>query len=119
MDWPRGWPNLIEILVNNIRSNDSEIRRYRSLLILSHVIKTLSSKRLMGDKKLFYELTANIFPIMYDFWNFSVEAFLSAVSSHWEHEEQFLRMCELILYFVSYFVSECGAEEEHEVQMRS
>jgi hypothetical protein len=56
------------------------MRRYRSLLILSHVIKTLSSKRLLGDKKLFSELAANIFSIMQEFWNFSMEAFLSAVS---------------------------------------
>lgn len=79
MDWPRDWPDLVAILVNNVKNNDSEILRYRSLLILNHVVKTLSAKRLAGDKKLFYELSANIYPIMYEFWDFTVANFLAAV----------------------------------------
>lgn len=80
MDWPRDWPDVIDILVNNIKSNDDELKRYRSLLILSHVVKTLSTKRLAGDRRLFYELTANLYPIMFEFWNYVTNAFLSAVS---------------------------------------
>lgn len=89
MDWPREWPDLIEILVNNIKSNDDELKRYRSLLILSHVVKTLSTKRLIGDRRLFYELTANLYPIMFEFWNYVTNSFLSAVSWHFSYAYSF------------------------------
>ncbi|XP_065222298.1 importin-11 [Planococcus citri] len=73
LDWPKEWPELINILIDNIKCNDNEVRRRRSLLILCHVVKILSTKRLIGDKKLFCDLSAQLFPIMYQFWNFCID----------------------------------------------
>lgn len=55
MDCPRYWPELIPTLLQVVRCNDRLLQE-RSLLVLHHVIKSLASKRLMADRKLFEEV---------------------------------------------------------------
>ncbi|CAB3374307.1 Hypothetical predicted protein [Cloeon dipterum] len=58
-DWPREWPELLNQLLEGVQQPGS---RQQALLVLHHVVKTLSSKRLAGDRRLFQELSSSLFP---------------------------------------------------------
>ncbi|XP_039291303.1 importin-11-like isoform X1 [Nilaparvata lugens] len=77
LDYPREWPQLMPALLSELRSGGAE---QRALLVLSHVIKSLSSKRLAGDRKLFQELTANIYPFLYQQWTVHTNAAIAQIS---------------------------------------
>lgn len=51
-DCPREWPELMPTLMQALK-NDNSLYQHRVLLSTHHVIKSLSSKRLTGDKRLF------------------------------------------------------------------
>lgn len=50
--------------------------QHRALLTLHHVMKALCAKRLAGDRKLFQDLTQNIYAFILNLWNNYTEAFL-------------------------------------------
>jgi len=77
-DCPREWPELVPMLLTAVKSEDPLIQ-HRASLVLHHVIKTLSSKRLAGDRRLFQELTSNVFSFVLNLWNSHVENFLTQV----------------------------------------
>ncbi|XP_023607314.1 importin-11 isoform X4 [Myotis lucifugus] len=52
LDCPRQWPELIPILIESVKVQD-DLRQHRALLTFYHVTKTLASKRLAADRKLF------------------------------------------------------------------
>lgn len=52
LDCPKQWPELIPTLVESLKVQD-DLRQHRALLTFYHVTKTLSSKRLAADRKLF------------------------------------------------------------------
>uniref|UniRef100_A0A663N3W3 Importin-11 n=1 Tax=Athene cunicularia TaxID=194338 RepID=A0A663N3W3_ATHCN len=54
VDCPRQWPELIPTLVESVKVQD-DLRQHRALLTFYHVTKTLASKRLAADRKLFYD----------------------------------------------------------------
>lgn len=74
-DCPKEWPELIPTLLQSVRDVD-DLCQQRTLLVLHHVIKALSSKRLAGDRRIFHELTSNIFNYVLNLWNSYTEAFL-------------------------------------------
>ncbi|XP_025833971.1 importin-11-like isoform X1 [Agrilus planipennis] len=78
-DCPREWPELIPTLIQAIENNDPLIQ-HRALLILYHVVKALSSKRLAGDRRLFQELSASIFAFILNLWNTFTEAFVTSIN---------------------------------------
>ncbi|KAM3847192.1 importin-11 isoform 2-T2 [Vipera latastei] len=55
LDCPRQWPELIPTLVESVKIQD-DLRQHRALLTFYHVTKTLASKRLAADRKLFYDI---------------------------------------------------------------
>ena len=57
-----------------IRGQDA-LTQHRALLTLHHVVKTLASKRLPADRKLFHELTTNVFNFILNLWNTYTESF--------------------------------------------
>jgi hypothetical protein len=61
-----------------VKSEDPLVQ-HRALLTLHHVIKTLSSKRLAGDRRLFQELTGHVFSFVLNLWNTYMENFLTQV----------------------------------------
>uniref|UniRef100_A0A673H4L9 Importin-11 n=1 Tax=Sinocyclocheilus rhinocerous TaxID=307959 RepID=A0A673H4L9_9TELE len=71
LDCPRQWPELIPILLESVKVQDS-LQQHRALLTFYHVTKTLASKRLATDRRLFQD------------------GFLSAV---FERLKQFLECC--------------------------
>ncbi|KAH0627965.1 hypothetical protein JD844_008581 [Phrynosoma platyrhinos] len=55
LDCPRQWPELIPTLVECVKLQD-DLHQHRALLTFYHVTKTLASKRLAADRKLFYDI---------------------------------------------------------------
>ncbi|XP_063215721.1 importin-11-like isoform X2 [Bacillus rossius redtenbacheri] len=79
VEWPRDWPELIPVILEAVKSNNPLVQ-HRAILTLHHVVKTLSSKRLVGDRKLFQELTAGVFEFVLSVWSSHLQAFLSQMS---------------------------------------
>ena len=59
-DAPRAWPVLIPRLIEAVHTDDIMLQQ-RALQTLYHVIKTLASKRLAHDRKLFVEVWLSIY----------------------------------------------------------
>eukprot|EP00058_Branchiostoma_floridae_P024325 XP_002609815.1 hypothetical protein BRAFLDRAFT_114481 [Branchiostoma floridae] len=78
VDCPRAWPELIPTLLEAVKSPEVLLQQ-RALLTLHHVTKTLATKRLAGDRKIFQELAGNIFSFVYNLWNSHMETFLQLV----------------------------------------
>lgn len=66
-DVPRKWPELFPTLIQNIQINDN-FQRKRCMFTLLHVVKALASKRLSNDRKVFEDLTKNLFEIVLNVW---------------------------------------------------
>lgn len=80
LDCPRQWPELIPILIESVKIQD-DLRQHRALLTFYHVTKTLASKRLAADRKLFYDLASGIYNFACSLWNHHTDTFLQHVSS--------------------------------------
>ena len=55
VDYPRYWPGLVDDLLAVLRGGDA-LRRRRGYLVLHHVLKELSSKRLASDQRTFAQV---------------------------------------------------------------
>ncbi|NXG12148.1 IPO11 protein, partial [Sakesphorus luctuosus] len=78
VDCPRQWPELIPTLVESVKAQD-DLQQHRALLTFYHVTKTLSSKRLAADRKLFYDLTSSIYSFACSLWNHHTDTFLQQI----------------------------------------
>ncbi|XP_069137987.1 importin-11-like [Argopecten irradians] len=81
LDCPRLWTQLLPTLFQAVRCPDNLIQE-RGLLVLHHVTKMLASKRLAHDRKLFEELTNEIFGFVLRLWQTHLQEFLEAASKH-------------------------------------
>lgn len=79
-DCPREWVNLVPTLLEGVRG-DNPLTQHRALLTLHHVVKNLASKRLAADRRLFQELTTNVFNFILNLWNTYTESFLVLASN--------------------------------------
>lgn len=77
-DCPKEWPTLLPTLLQAIGSSEMLIQ-HRSLLTLHHVVKVMSSKRLLGDRHAFLEFTAAVYPFILNMWNTFTETFINEV----------------------------------------
>ncbi|KAL0270682.1 UNVERIFIED_CONTAM: hypothetical protein PYX00_008008 [Menopon gallinae] len=80
-DYPREWPELVPKLVE-ITKNDDLLMKHRGLLVLYHVIKTLSTKLLVEDRKMFQCLAGDIFSFVLGLWNNNFENFFLQVQNN-------------------------------------
>uniref|UniRef100_A0A8C6JXT3 Importin-11 n=1 Tax=Melopsittacus undulatus TaxID=13146 RepID=A0A8C6JXT3_MELUD len=78
VDCPRQWPELIPTLLESVKVQD-DLQQHRALLTLYHVTKTLASKRLAADRKLFYDLTSGIYSFACSLWNHHTDTFLQQI----------------------------------------
>uniref|UniRef100_A0A3Q3EAT6 Importin-11 n=1 Tax=Labrus bergylta TaxID=56723 RepID=A0A3Q3EAT6_9LABR len=60
LDCPRQWPELIPILLESVKGQDG-LQQHRALLTFYHVTKTLASKRLAQDRRLFQDHVGAVF----------------------------------------------------------
>ncbi|KAK2514619.1 Ipo11 [Columba livia] len=78
VDCPRQWPELIPTLLESVKVQD-DLRQHRALLTFYHVTKTLASKRLAADRKLFYDLASGIYSFAFSLWNHHTDTFLQQI----------------------------------------
>ncbi|CAM2114067.1 unnamed protein product [Caretta caretta] len=78
LDCPRQWPELIPTLLESVKIQD-DLRQHRALLTFYHVTKTLASKRLAADRKLFYDLASGIYSFACSLWNHHTDTFLQQI----------------------------------------
>ncbi|XP_073440362.1 importin-11 isoform X3 [Dendrobates tinctorius] len=83
LDCPKQWPELIPTLIESVKVQD-DLRQHRALLTFYHVTKTLSSKRLAADRKLFQDLAAEIYGFACCLWNHHADTFLRQVCAEGE-----------------------------------
>ena len=79
-DVPKEWPELIPSLLEAIQS-DSDIIQHRSLLVLHHTVKALSSKRLAADRRAFHEMVEQLMPYLLQIWHKNHSLFGQQVSN--------------------------------------
>uniref|UniRef100_A0A8C8S0D0 Importin-11 n=1 Tax=Pelusios castaneus TaxID=367368 RepID=A0A8C8S0D0_9SAUR len=78
LDCPKQWPELIPTLLESVKVQD-DLRQHRALLTFYHVTKTLASKRLAADRKLFYDLASGIYSFACSLWNHHTDTFLQQI----------------------------------------
>ncbi|XP_042190947.1 importin-11 isoform X2 [Callorhinchus milii] len=78
LDCPRQWPELIPTLLESVKVQDY-LRQHRALLTFYHVTKTLASKRLAVDKRLFQDLASGIYNFACSLWNHHTDTFLHQI----------------------------------------
>ncbi|XP_013170004.1 PREDICTED: importin-11 [Papilio xuthus] len=74
-DCPNNWPNLVPDLIGALKALQPLVQ-HRSLLIFHHVVKALASKRLVGDRRTFSELTHSVYPFILQLWHENTQVFL-------------------------------------------
>uniref|UniRef100_A0A672TBB2 Importin 11 n=1 Tax=Sinocyclocheilus grahami TaxID=75366 RepID=A0A672TBB2_SINGR len=75
LDCPWQWPELIPILLECVKVQDS-LQQHRALLTFYHVTKTLASKRLASDRRLFQDLASSMYSFTCSLWNHHTDTFL-------------------------------------------
>ncbi|XP_061116113.1 importin-11 [Conger conger] len=78
LDCPRQWPELIPTLLESVKLQDG-LQQHRALLTFYHVTKTLSSKRLAADRRLFQDLASGIYSFACSLWSHHTDSFLQQV----------------------------------------
>jgi len=68
LEVPRDWPSLLPLLLENVRSEDPA-KQYGVLCATYQVVKILSTKRLTGDRKLFQDVSQEIFDYLFGLWD--------------------------------------------------
>ncbi|XP_068614085.1 importin-11-like [Brachionichthys hirsutus] len=78
LDCPRQWPELIPILLESVKGQDG-LQQHRVLLTFHHVTKTLASKRLAQDRRLFQDLALGIYSFACSLWSHHTDCFLQQI----------------------------------------
>lgn len=78
LDCPRQWPELIPVLLEAVKGQDG-LQQHRALLTFYHVTKTLASKRLAQDKRLFQDLASGIYSFACSLWSHHTDCFIQQV----------------------------------------
>uniref|UniRef100_A0A8C9X0X8 Importin-11 n=1 Tax=Sander lucioperca TaxID=283035 RepID=A0A8C9X0X8_SANLU len=78
LDCPRQWPELIPILLESVKGQDG-LQQHRALLTFYHVTKTLASKRLAQDRRLFQDLASGIYSFACSLWSHHTDCFLQQI----------------------------------------
>ncbi|XP_074493759.1 importin-11 [Sebastes fasciatus] len=78
LDCPRQWPELIPILLETVKGQDG-LQQHRALLTFYHVTKTLASKRLAQDRRLFQDLASGIYSFACSLWSHHTDCFLQQI----------------------------------------
>ncbi|KAG1675441.1 hypothetical protein FOA52_001739 [Chlamydomonas sp. UWO 241] len=92
-DYPREWPSLFHDLLANLDTSgqssvSSTLTVRRVYLILHHIIKELSSKRLFADQKSFSEISNLLFEHIWSRWCADSQALLAGVPAGLETPQQ-------------------------------
>ncbi|XP_065837165.1 importin-11-like [Oscarella lobularis] len=78
-DCPHDWPALLPTLIGGVRSTDPAVQN-GSLFAFKHVTSALASKRLAAGRKVFHQLTENVFDFMLTLWSHHCETVFGLVN---------------------------------------
>lgn len=78
LDCPQNWPELIPTLLEAVRV-DNQLQQHRALLVLHHVIKALSTKRLRNDRQMFEDLTENVYSFILNLWDGFISLYFQSI----------------------------------------
>ncbi|GMH34265.1 hypothetical protein BSKO_02099 [Bryopsis sp. KO-2023] len=67
-DFPTHWPSLFSDVFGTLGPKKTPEAAYRVYLVLQHVLKELSTKRLPADQKLFAEVTSQLYEPFWQQW---------------------------------------------------
>ena len=81
-----GWDYFLIFLVHTSTPSQSvhsqsELMQKCSLLTLQHVIKTLAGRRLVNLRKVFYEITTNLFVYIVGLWTHHLQESITRIPS--------------------------------------
>ncbi|KAL5005534.1 hypothetical protein ScPMuIL_018990 [Solemya velum] len=96
LDCPRNWSELLPTIFQAVRCPEHLLQE-RALLVLHHVTKTLASKRLTADRKLFEELTNEIFSFILGLWRHHLDQLMVLASQHDDSMLEMVDKCVLTL----------------------
>ncbi|KAK7116601.1 hypothetical protein V1264_002257 [Littorina saxatilis] len=96
LDCPHHWEALVPTLLQAVRCDDILVQQ-RGLLVLHHVTKTLASKRLSSDRKLFESLTLETFAFIVTLWQTHLSHFLHLAAQHDDNMGSSLEQARLAL----------------------
>ncbi|KAK9822576.1 hypothetical protein WJX74_006339 [Apatococcus lobatus] len=80
VDYPRHWPSLFTDLLGKLDTSDTLTTR-RTYLVLHHVLKELSSKRLAPDQRAFAEVTQKLFEPLWTQWKNDTHTLFSSLQA--------------------------------------
>ena len=96
-DWPSQWPELLPLLYNHITSTvsgtDTSRPRARCLSSLDHILRELSSKRLSTAKKLFTDISTQLFKDLFGAFKVELLAALQLLFEVCQEAPDRLRAC--------------------------
>ncbi|XP_010920803.2 uncharacterized protein [Elaeis guineensis] len=102
IDYPKEWPELFSILVQQLQSADM-LGSHRIFMVLFRILKELSTKRLIADQRNFSEIASHLFEYTWTLWKSDVQTILQNfsallqcinVNSSMEQQNDLLLMCE-------------------------
>ncbi|GFN82406.1 importin-11 [Plakobranchus ocellatus] len=99
LDCPRNWDSLLPTLLAAVRCEEQLVQE-RALLVLHHVTKTLASKRLPPDRRLFEQLTQDVFGFMVTLWDSHISNFFHLASQHDDAMGAAVDRCRVILKII-------------------
>lgn len=79
LDVPKDWPELIPSLLESVQSH-TDIIQHRSLMVMHHVIKSLGSKRLAADRRIFHDMIRQLLPYVIQIWQTHHSIFMQQTS---------------------------------------
>ncbi|CAI7934569.1 unnamed protein product, partial [Closterium sp. NIES-54] len=80
IDYPREWSELFPTLLQKLQSQDPLLTQ-RAYLVLNHVLKELSTKRLSVDQRTFAQVTSQLFEPTWAHWVRDTGSLLQGLNS--------------------------------------
>ncbi|KAK9844039.1 hypothetical protein WJX81_002691 [Elliptochloris bilobata] len=80
-DYPRHWPSLLGDLAGRVSApgGPGALQARRAFLVLHHILKELSSRRLMADQRTFAEVAGQLFQPYWTQWCADTQALLAGL----------------------------------------
>ncbi|KAL1117813.1 hypothetical protein AAG570_004128 [Ranatra chinensis] len=113
-DCPHEWGTLVPTLLAGLKSGDPLVQ-HRATLSLHHVVKSLASRRLAGDRRVFQELAVTVFTFVYSVWETHTQLFFVKVQENFEEAIKFIEKALLSLKILEKLVVH-GFKKPHESQ---
>lgn len=116
-DYPKEWNDLIPFLLHTAMSDQTTVSSRRSLLVLKHVIKMLSTKRLPNAREIYATVCESVFANVFQLWLASHESAMQQTKAMGDSSmlEQWVEHNLLLSALMSYLTENCSNQNVHDV----